>query len=222
MRRNQLWVSIIFGAMLTGCGPNIVKLVYVGDEQKVILHPDKGTVLQWTDSKGNPVPVTFGFGSPCRTPDEPAGGKCTIDVDAARVPYDCKDCADPEIIVGSGISILSTQQAAPLATPPTATVYMACNGNQVSIYHTEVTISQKILAAGASTLWAPGGLPTPIGADWKVDNFSSAICTNSPPFNKDNNRCNLNPSLSAGSTTYTVSSAMCNNTSTTGKVTITP
>ena len=210
MRRNQLlWVSIIFGAMLTGCGPNTVKLVYVNDEQKVILHPDKGTVLQWTDSKGNPVPVNFGFGNPCKTSTEPAGGTCTINVDAARVPYDCKDCADPEIIVGTDISIFGIQPAPASATPPTATVYMACNSNQVSIYHTEVTISQKTLA-GASILWLPGGLPTPIGADWKVDNFSSSICTNSPPFNKDNKLCNLNTNLPAGSTTYSVSSAMCN------------
>jgi hypothetical protein len=218
MRRDAfVCLSLVLTTVLAGC-EKPVKLLYVSDEHKVVLHPDQGTVLTWAASNGSAVGVTFPFGNPCK--ENPVTGQCTINVAKARVPYDCTGCADPEIIVGSDISIGKSPMGTPATTaPPTATVYMGCNSNQVAIYPAEVSIPTTTVAAGATVLWVPGGL-TPIGTDWTVNGFTVTSCSNNPPFNSGNNTCSLN--TNASSTTYTVSSASCNNSSTSGRITITP
>ncbi|HWD00525.1 MAG TPA: hypothetical protein VG456_27400 [Candidatus Sulfopaludibacter sp.] len=219
--KTQKLLKITLGlvTVLTGCTPNKVNLVYLPDEHKVVLHPDNGTLLTWKDPAGQPVTVTFPFGNPCK-PDN-AAGQCTINVPNARVPYTCPNCADPEIVVGTDISTGQIPADRDTATAPTATVFMGCNSNHVSIYPSTVSIPKATVAAGATILWVPGGL-TPVGSDWKADSFSASICTNSPPFNHGNAMCTLKTDLAAGSTTYAVSAASCNNTSAPGTITITP
>ena len=220
MRRYQVrWMSLVVSMVLSGCSANTVKLLFIPEENKVVLNPEPGTVLKWAGPKGAQVPVSFPFGNPCKKGTEPVG-QCTIDVPSARVPYDCKDCADPEIVVGTEISngLKGGLAAGEMAVTP-ANVYMKCSGSAAAIYPAEIKIS-KAAAAGARVLWIDTGLPT-IG-EWKADGFSGSICLNSPPFNKTNNTCNLAPNPMPGTTTYTVSSALCNGSSAPGKITITP
>jgi hypothetical protein len=219
-------MSLVLAFALTGCGGNTINVVYFPVQQKVVLHPNQGDVIQWKDQMGNPLTtVDFPLGSPCKSADELSRGKCTIAVPNTasfyQVPYTCAKCTDPEIVVGSNSSGPLQGTGTSAAAAPTALVQMACVSNQVKIFPTEVTIPKATVAAGATVGWAPGGVP-PIADDWKADGFSATICTNSPPFNTSNNTCNLVTSLSPGSTNYTVSSASCNNTSASGKITITP
>ena len=219
------WFLVLTTAVsiLAGCQkekPNTVKLLYASDENKVVLNPDKGTVLTWTNREGRPLPVTFGFGSPCSESGSSLS-TCTINVDKARVPYTCQGCADPEIVVGTDISGSSTGPTpAAFVQPPAGIVYMGCNSNAVAIYMVDTPVPQAVIPAGAKVLFVPGGI-TPIGPDWKVDGFSAPICTNGASFGAGNGTCTLATTLTAGSTNYNVSSAACNNTSTAGKITIT-
>ncbi len=222
MRHNALLLTgWVLTAVMLGCGTNTVNLVYVPDEHKVILNPKTGMILKWSNPQGNPVPVQFPFGNPCKDAAEPGAGQCTVTVAHARVPYLCDGCADPEIVVGSDISTLGQGNALTgTPTPPTAIVYMACDRNAVSIYPPNVGIPQSLLGAGATVLWTPGGL-SPIGPDWKADNFTSPVCSNNPPFNHGNATCNLKTDLAVGTTaTYTVSAASCSTGSASGTITI--
>jgi hypothetical protein len=226
MKRGSLWMSLVLAGSLAGCGGQTINVVYFPLQQKVVLHPNQGDVIQWKDQAGNPLTtVSFPLGSPCKSAAELSQGKCTIDVPNTnsfyQVPYLCTSCTDPEIVVGSGSGPGMGESKAAVAAAPTALVQMACVSNQVTIFPTEATIPKATVAAGATVGWAPGGIP-PIADDWKADGFSTTICTNSSPFNSSNSTCNLMTNLSPGSTTYTVSSASCNNTSAPGKITITP
>jgi hypothetical protein len=216
-------MTVILASALTGCGGTTINVVYFPLQQKVVLHPNQGDVIQWKDQAGNPLStVSFPLGSPCKSAAELSQGKCTIAVPNAnsfyQVPYVCGGCTDPEIVVGSNSGPLMGQGAATVVAP-TALVQMACVSSQVTIFPTTVTIPKATVAAGATVGWAPGGVP-PIADDWTASGFSTAICTNNPPFNAGNNTCNLMTNLSPGSTTYTVSSASCNNTSAKGTITI--
>jgi hypothetical protein len=222
MRHHEiLMTALVAMAAMTGCATNTVTLVYEPEEHKVVLHPMKGTVLKWSTADGKPVPVQFPFGNPCKDSTEIEQGQCTISVDKAKVPYLCTGCADPEIVVGTDISPVGHPTVvAAVAAPPNGIVYMACDAKAASIYPTTVTIPKADLAAGASILWTPGGL-TPIPSDWTADNFSSPVCSNSPPFNGANSTCNLKKDLAVGTpVTYTVSSATCGATSAQGTITI--
>jgi hypothetical protein len=223
MRRGSLSLSmtLVLAGALTGCGSQTINVVYFPLQQKVVLHPNQGDVIQWKDQAGGPLTtVTFPLGSPCKSTAELTQGKCTIAVpnsnSSYQVPYLCTGCTDPEIVVGSnnGPGPRMDTMAA-----PTALVQMACVSNQVTIFPTAVTIPKATVAAGATVEWVPGGVP-PIAADWTASGFSSVICTNGTAFNSNSNTCNLVTTLSPGSTTYTVSSASCKNTSAPGTITI--
>jgi hypothetical protein len=224
MRREFMWMSVALAGALSGCGGNAVNVAYNAVEHKMVLHPNRGDVIKWIDPKGNPVKVDFPAGNPCKK-DDPVG-TCTINVDAAVVPYDCAGCADPEIVVGSDISILggaaiaSTHIVAADRVP--TPVYIQCNSNQIAVYPPEVQIPKATVMAGASVAWLRGGIP-PAGKDWKVDGFSTPICSNNPPFQDGNATCNLKTDVAANTYTYNVSLPSCSNTPLMGaKITVTP
>jgi len=228
MRREFLWINIILTVALAACNkPDKFNLVLHTVEQKVVLNPKPGDILLWTKPGGEPLTVNFPAGFPCKKEEATAqgsnqvAGKCTIDVASAVVPYECEGCADPEIVVGSDISrqgaVAAGLRGAPI--PPTP-VYMRCDGGQIVVYKPEVTFTQAAVAAGASVVWVRGY--PPVGDDWKSYGFSSDICDNGSSFQEGNAVCKLKTTLTAGTTTYNVSSAKCNATPLMGaKITIT-
>ena len=226
MRRDQFaLIGSGLALLLSACGgsgTNTVKLEYMPDDNKVVLNPDQGTVIRWDSATWQGAKgVDFPFGNPCDTSND-AAGQCTISVPKGRVPYLCDNCVDPEIIVGTypltNKGKMSNGKA--ITTAPTGEVFMACTNNQIAIYPTVVTISQATVAAGATVLWVPGGLNA-VGSDWKVDSFSTSICS-AAPYGQSNNTCSLTQSSAPGSSTYIASAASCNNSKTTGTITITP
>jgi hypothetical protein len=223
MRRGFLSMTVVLAGALTGCGGTTINMAYDPLIQEVALHPKQGDLIQWTHENGTAF-TTIGFplGSPCDPKSDIGQGKCTIAVPNANsfyeVPYTCTNCTDPEIVVGSNSGPLMGQGTG-TAAAPTALVGMACVSNQVSIYPPTVTIPNAVMAAGATVEWKPKGVP-PIAGDWTASGFSTAICTNGTSFNTSNNTCSLMTNLPLGSTSYTVSSASCNNTSATGTITI--
>jgi hypothetical protein len=224
MRRGSLSMTLVLAGTLTGCGGTTINLMYDPLILEVALYAKQGDNIAWTDQTGTGLTtVGFPLGSPCTTTSDISHGKCTIGVpdptSVYEVPYTCKNCTDPEIIVGSNTGVFRGKRST-TATAPTALVGMACVNNNVSIYPPTVTIPHATVATGATVEWTPKGVP-PIASDWTVSGFTATICTNNPPFNAGNPTCTLINTLSAGATaTYTVSSASCNNTSANGTITI--
>jgi len=210
----------------TGCNnPNTIHVVYSADEQKVILNPHQGDVVQWATPAGAPVTVHFfpPGGTPCKEGANPVG-TCTIAVAKGRALYTCDKCSDPEVVVGSDLGTMRAPTEM-VKAPPTAKRYIACESSQIVMYdpegHSTTDISIPAGATnGGSILWV--GLGNPPLSDWKADSFSTAVCSNAPPFQPGNATCNL-LALPAGTTTnYSVSAPSCSSTPLPARITITP
>jgi hypothetical protein len=214
-------VVLAMAVTLAGCRKNTVNLVYYASQQKIALHPNQGDVLLWTDIMGGPITtISFPLGIPCASVTELQKGQCTISVpntgDLYKVPYLCPNCLDPEIVIGSDSSLNPPARA---SAPPTGEVQMACLSKQVTIYPSQVTIPLATVKAGTATVrWEPGGVP-PVGSDWTTNDLSS-ICSNGSTFSQKNgDTCNLR-TTATGTTSFTVSSTLCNNTNATGTIVI--
>jgi hypothetical protein len=204
---------VLLAGLLTGCG-NTIKMMYDPAEQKTVLNPKKGDVIQWN------IDVRFPLANPCTEPSPTKS--CSIKTNGGVVPYECSGCSDPEIVIDSATGTISGQSLPPIPSPPLP-VYIACVSNQVKVSPEELKISKSVVSGGVQILWKASWVepdPKPV---WTVDNFTpSSICTNSPPFNDSTPICNVNPATAAGSTTYRVSINSCGSPITTPKITITP
>jgi hypothetical protein len=189
------------------------------------VNPQKGDVLKWADSKGNPIAVHFIPVRPCSDNIE---GQCTINVDSGRILYTCDHCADPEIVVGSDVSgTLAGGGGGVAATPPTATLFLTCESNAIKMYDqngngtSTVSIPASTVTAGkASILWQ--GIGVPVLTDWQASTFTpSNPCTQADPFKVGNALCSLK-TTATGTTTYNVTAASCTTPLNGAQIVVTP
>jgi hypothetical protein len=202
MRNKAVMFSALLASALSasvGCQKPIKLQRHVSN--KVWLRVKPGTVINWIDYSGSPLPVTFLSSPPCQ--ENPAGGTCTITRTPGNYTYECPECEDPVIVVESDIGPLEAKVNLTSATATTTIgvpIFCKPGTNYVTVKPDPVPAKK-----GGSIAWYDDGAVRA----WTVT-LDMGVCTNGKEFGPGNQRCHLSDSLISGRTyPYKVNAAAC-------------
>ncbi len=148
---------------LSGCGNKVTLRMSLNEPNKVVLNVNKNDRIVWEI----PETVKFTLATPC-SDGQLSTKDCTVGSASGIYRYNCPNCVDPEILVGSD---LGGEGPTPKATASfDIEVNISCQANAVKVQPSEVSA-----AAGKVIRWIPvGAFNTEYLRKWNVNGLANA------------------------------------------------